>query len=153
MSGLGLEFALARHRTIGIDTRVFIYHFEGSGSLADAARDVFVALRDGICEGVTSVITLAELLVEPIRLSDLRTARSYELVMARMPGLEMVDVNRSRASLAAGLRVQHGIQMADALRVAAAIGSGASAFVTNDLRLRRLVEIDVLMLDDFVTGN
>jgi predicted nucleic acid-binding protein len=97
-----------------------------------------------------SVITLAELLVQPIQLSDLQTARSYELALTRMPGLRLVDIDRSLASMAAGLRAHHNIQMADAIQVAATIASGATAFVTNDLRLRRLVEIDVLMLDDFV---
>lgn len=146
----GLAAELQRHRAIGIDTQVFIYHFEGAGTLASAAMQVFEALRDGICNGATSVITLSELLVRPIQLSDLGTARAYELALSRMPGLQLVDVDRSQASMAASLRSHHNIQIADALQVTAAIAAGATAFVTNDLRLRRLVEIDVLMLDDFV---
>jgi predicted nucleic acid-binding protein len=93
---------------------------------------------------------LSELLVQPIQLSDLGTARAYELALSQMPGLQLVDVDRSQASMAASLRAHHNIQIADALQVTAAIAAGATAFVTNDLRLRRLVEIDVLMLDDFV---
>jgi len=38
----------------------------------------------------------------------------------------------------------------DALQIAAALEAGATAFVTNDQRLGKVKELDVLQLDDYV---
>jgi len=49
------------------------------------------------------------------------------------------------------LRARYNIRVPDALQIAAALKSGATAFVTNDRRLRRVQGLKVLVLDDYLT--
>jgi predicted nucleic acid-binding protein len=50
------------------------------------------------------------------------------------------------------LRAQHGIRLPEALQIATALQAGASLFVTNDARLRRVTDVRVLVLDDYLHG-
>ncbi len=48
------------------------------------------------------------------------------------------------------LRAQYGIKTPDALQFAGALFHGATKFVTNDADLKKVIEIDVLVIDDFI---
>jgi predicted nucleic acid-binding protein len=56
-----------------------------------------------------------------------------------------VDIRRA-AELQAGYR----LRPADALQVAACLEQGATAFLSNDRELRRITDLHVWMLEDFV---
>jgi predicted nucleic acid-binding protein len=51
---------------------------------------------------------------------------------------------------AAELRASYRLRPADALQVAACLVYGATAFLTNDRDLRRIGDLQVLLLEDFV---
>jgi len=55
------------------------------------------------------------------------------------------------ARLAIVLRATFDIHVPDALQIAAALQAGATLFVTNDKRLKRVDQIQVLVLDDYVS--
>jgi len=48
------------------------------------------------------------------------------------------------------LRVAYGLKTPDAIHVATALLHGAQAFVSNDAGLKRVKELDVLVLEDYV---
>jgi len=48
------------------------------------------------------------------------------------------------------LRVAYGLKTPDAIHMATALLNGAQAFVTNDAGLKRVNELDVLVLEDYV---
>lgn len=48
------------------------------------------------------------------------------------------------------LRAAHEIHIPDALQISAAIEAGATLFVTNDRRLTRVQDIEILLFDDCV---
>ena len=50
---------------------------------------------------------------------------------------------------AAELRAMHRLSAPDALQVAACLQHGATAFLTNDRKLRRVVEVEGLLLSEF----
>jgi predicted nucleic acid-binding protein len=52
------------------------------------------------------------------------------------------------AARAAELRARYRLKLADALQLALALQAGCEAFLTNDLALRRVAELRVLVLDD-----
>ena len=59
------------------------------------------------------------------------------------------DLSRDVVEKAAELRAKYRIKMLDALHIATAIVSQADLFVCNDLGLRRVTEIKILLLSDY----
>lgn len=136
-----LTASLARHEYVGIDTAIFIYHVEGSLRFAEPAGVAIDALARGLITGVTSVLTLMELTVQPLRLGRLVAANEYEILLTSFPNLEIIDVDRAVVRRAAELRAAYRLKPADAIQVAASLERQATAFLTNDRGLRRVQEL------------
>jgi len=148
-----LTDVLGRHALVGIDTSIFIYQLEASERYVNAAEEVLEALADGAFEGVTSVVTLIEVTVRPHQLGRADVADDYCTSLGNYPHLTIVELHASTARRAAELRAAYRLHPADALQVAACLTQGATAFLTNDKGLRRLRELEVMLLDDFVAEN
>ena len=141
--------ALRSSRRIGIDTPIFIYHIEQASPRASAATAVLRAVADGRFQGITSIITMLEVTIRPLRLGRAEIADAYEALLEGIPNLAIVNVDARVTRIGAELRAAYGLRTPDALQIAACLAHGAEAFVTNDRRLRRVKEIDVKVLDDF----
>lgn len=146
-----LRHRLARHRVIGLDSMIFIYQVENHPLYQPMTHAVLNDVQRGTLRGVTSAVTLMELTVHPWRAGYGAVAREYEALLVNFPNLTIVDVTRDVARRAAQLRAAYGIGPTDAIQAAAALAQRATAFVTNDLGLRRLEPIlEVVILDDFI---
>lgn len=141
--------ALRSTRRIGIDTPVFIYHIQQASPRASAATAVLRAVADGRVEGVTSVITMLEVTIQPLRLGRPHVADAYEALLGDIPNLSIVDLDARVARIAAELRAAYRLRTSNALQIAACLAYSAEAFIANDRRLRRVMEIDVRLLEDF----
>lgn len=100
---------------------------------------------------ITSELTLAEVLVGPVRESDRRLIRAYEDLFADTDLLEVQPVNRTILVLSAELRVTLGNKLPDSIHVATAIGAACGVFLSSDRRIRLpdgLVRISVEDADD-----
>jgi predicted nucleic acid-binding protein len=64
--------------------------------------------------------------------------------------LLLVDVSREQLRAAAQLRVTTRMKTPEALKLAAALSSGCSAFLTNDRRIPAIAGTRVLQLADYV---
>jgi predicted nucleic acid-binding protein len=102
----------------------------------------------GRFEGITSVVTVLEISVKPLRLGRPEAADAYEALLGDIPHLTIVDLDARAARIGAELRATYGLRTPDALQIAACLAHGAEAFVTNDRRLRRVTEIEVKVLED-----
>ena len=100
-------------------------------------------------ELVTSALTLLEVLVVPYRAGDRPLAERYEQLLTRSRGIRVIDLSRDQLRDAAEIRAATGVKTPDALQLAAAIGSGCTAFVTNDRRLPKIAGTRVLQLADY----
>jgi len=134
------------HRRVLIDTSIWIYHLEANARFGSAAASILTAMENGEFQGVTSELTLMELLVRPLKLGRKDIADEYELLLASFPNLELVPLRRNVLTRAAHLRAQYGIKTPDALILACGILSGASLALTNDLRWQRVTGIAVEVL-------
>ncbi|RME49175.1 MAG: PIN domain-containing protein [Chloroflexi bacterium] len=140
---------LQRHTVVGLDTAVFIYHFEAHPRYLPLTRVALSRIQQGHQQGVTSTITLMELTVRPCQLGRRAVAYHYEALLVNFPNLLLVEIDRSVARRGAQLRARFRVRPAEALQVAAALTHGASAFLTNDHGLARLNPIiDIIQLDD-----
>lgn len=144
--------AVRPHARFGLDTSVFIYHIEALSPFSGAASQVLHHVGQHAATGVTSVLTLTELLVKPLQSGRRGLAARYEALVRMTPNLILADVDAGIARQAAVLRARYRLRTADAIQVAACLAHGATAFVTNDIRLRRIDELDVIVLADYVDG-
>lgn len=146
-----LADALRGHRAIGIDTNCFVYYLEGGLWARELKDAVFVPLERGAFRGVTSVLTLAEILARPKSLGRDDVCEQYTALLCSYPNLEVLPVTLDIAIRCADIRASHRIRTPDALQLATAWESGATAFLTNDAGLPRKVRpVDVLLLGRFL---
>lgn len=143
--------AVRPHARFGLDTSVFIYHIEAFSPFSGAASQVLQHVGHA-ATGITSVLTLTELLVKPLQSGRRGLAARFEALVRVTPNLILADVDVGIARQAAVLRARYRLRTADAIQVAACLAHGATAFVTNDIRLRRIDELDVIVLVDYVDG-
>ena len=146
-----LATILHGYQRVGLDTSVFIYHIEGTARFAEPAGAALEALARGSFIGVTSVLTLMEIAVKPLQVGRPDVAEEYEVLLANYPNLVLATIGGPTARWAARLRATHRLRPADALQLASCLEQQAAAFLTNDKELRRVTEIEVLMLADFVS--
>jgi predicted nucleic acid-binding protein len=138
----------ARHRRIALDANVLIYLLEDAGPLADVSQGLVDAAEDGRVRVVFASVGLAELCVGPVRSGDLALAERYAEALDALLGLRVQPVTADVALDAAVIRGLRGISLADALHLAGARAAGATAFVTNDRRVRGSPRLEVVYLDE-----
>ena len=139
-----------QHERIGVDTPIFISHIEGTTHLAGLAGVAMDELARGAFTDVTSVLTLMEIDVKPLQMRRPDIAEEYEVLLANYPNLVIAALDRPAARRAAELRAEYRLRPADALQVAACLEQGATAFLSTDRDLRRITDLQVWMLEDFV---
>lgn len=151
-SGMNAELPAA----IGIDTNCFIYFFDdGSAGPRPAwlRANVFEPLAAGRRRGVTSTLTVSELLVRPYADAQPDRAAALRAALTAFPTLAILPVTMEIADGAARLRAAHDIRLPDAIQLATTHAGGGQAFLTND---RALAHADpglpVLILDELVTA-
>jgi len=73
----------------------------------------------------------------------------FEELLLASPGVESAVLDSEAALLAARLRAEHGLALADALLAATAITTACDALLTNDAVFSRVPGLRVLCIDDF----
>ena len=132
---------LAEGDLVVVDTAPFIYLLEDHPDFASQFQGLFEAQARGHLRIALSTITLAEILVGPLRRGQDTLARRYERALA---GFEVVPVSAEVAATAARLRATSGLRLPDALQAATAIECGAVALVTHDRDFSRLQGLRVV---------
>ncbi|HZU67454.1 MAG TPA: PIN domain-containing protein [Ktedonobacteraceae bacterium] len=137
-----------RGSVVGFDTMPLIYYIEEHPTYLKVVEPFFRAIEHGEFEVVTSVITLLEVLVHPIRNGDIELAQEYRTLLFDTEGLSTNIINREIAEEASRLRALYKIRTPDSIQLATAILGGASYFLTNDVHFQSLPDIKILLLDN-----
>lgn len=142
------DAALAGVTRLGLDTAPVVYLVETHPRYGPLVEEVFGRLAGGQFRAVTSPITLAEVLVLPLQRRDVRLQRAYQDVLLRNRYLDLLPIDEVVSARAAQLRADYRLRLSDALQLALALQAGCEAFLTNDLMLRRVTELRMLVLDE-----
>ena len=134
-------------QVVGLDTAPLIYFIEQNPTYLEMMRLFFRTLNQGEFRVVTSVVTLPEVLVYPLRQGNRILAQQYRDILFNAEGLTTIQVSPDIAEVAAQLRAVHNLRTPDAIQMATAICEGASFFLTNDARLPSLPGLKVLLLE------
>ena len=145
-----LEDFFERHRKIGLDTSVFIFEIEGNPRYIKLVNPIFFWLDGPKGRGVTSTITMMELLVQPYRLSDIDRVNKLYALLSTYPHPEWIEPTLEIADLAARLKAEYNLKTPDALQAATALACQATGFISNDAAFKRVGGLEVLILDELL---
>ena len=143
-----LDDALVGVARLGIDTALIIYFIEAHPLYEAIVTPIFKLIADRRLTGITSTITLTEVLVQPFISANMRLQQEYRDILLYSPDFEVIRIDVNVAERAAELRARYGLRTPDALQIAAALSSDCEAFVTNDSKLQRVTELRTLVLDN-----
>ena len=133
---------------VGLDTTPFIYFVERHPVYVDVIREIFRRITNGDYQAASSVITLTEVLVQPLRKKDKTLADEYRDLLYNGANFQLFSLNSPIAETAAELRAKYNLRTPDALQIAAAMENGCDAFLCNDNGLKRVTELKILILDE-----
>jgi len=114
-------------------------------------RPVFIEINSGNIEAITSTLTLLEVLVHPLRTGNEDLAEKYRDILLSSEGLTTFEIIHEISELAARLGAKYSLKTPDAIQIAVGVRYGASKFLTNDLSLRKISEIKVCVLNDYLS--
>ncbi len=145
-----LKNVLRKHRVLALDTCIWIYHLEDHPDYRALTRDILEHVSVGKCRAVVSELTMLELLVRPLQLERQDVADEHEILLSHFPNLDLLPLSREILLKAALIRAHYGLRTPDALIIATAVAGGASLIFTNDETWKRVEEITVACLNDFL---
>ena len=137
-------------KIIGLDTMVFIYHFEENQVYSPLTFSVFESLEKGNFNGITSILTLLEILVKPKKENNLLLTERYKILFETFPNLQVKTLNENIADIASSLRANYNINTPDAIQIATSLEAKVDIFITNDTTLKKISEIKVLLLSEML---
>lgn len=137
-------------KIVGLDTMLFIYHIEDNPKYAAITERLFDTIEHGSCKAVTSILTLIELLIKPKREGNLIAVGDYRDMILTFPNLMVMDVNLRVSDIASDMRAKYRIRMPDAIQIASAIVGGSQSFITNDEGLKKVKDVNIILLDEWL---
>jgi predicted nucleic acid-binding protein len=121
-----------KNKRIAIDTMWFIYHFEANEKYVSITKELFGMLANKECSGVTSLLTLAELLSPKVFSENRLLLETTKLKFKNIPNTSICNITEEIILTAAHLRSKLGIKLPDAIHLSTAVITKADIFLTND---------------------
>ena len=137
-------------KIIGLDTMVFIYHFEENQIYSPLTFSIFESLEKGNFNGITSILTLLEILVKPKKENNSILTERYKILLETFPNLRVKILDENIADVASSLRANYNINTPDAIQLATSLEAQADIFITNNTSLKKVTEIKVLLLSEML---
>ena len=139
---------LEKVEKIFLDTAPVIYFVEKNPDFAPKTQEIFNRLDDGKLIAVVSPITLAECLVVPYKQENPDVAQVFTDLLVNSESVLFYPIDEITADKAADLRARYNLTLTDALQLAVAIQAECDAFLTNDVDLKRVTEIPIIVLSE-----
>ncbi len=131
-----------------LDSAPVIYFVERNPAYAALVDEFFDRIDAGSLSAVTSPVTLAECLVVPVRSGLTQIQQDFTDLIVAGRNVTFVRLDDGIARHAAELRVRYKLLLPDAFQVAVSLGAGCDALLTNDIKLKQIREIPILVLTD-----
>jgi predicted nucleic acid-binding protein len=141
-----------KNKTVFLDTAPLIYYIGESQLYSPVLNHLFLNNSKGDFLFHTSVITLLEVLVHPIRKNEVQLVEQYQNILCNSPTVVIFELNTEIAIIAAGFRAKYALKTPDSIQVATAVYASSDYFLTNDIRLKAVKELEILVLDELIKG-
>ena len=143
-----LDDALQGVSRLAFDTAPIIYFVEANPIYDKLVTNIFNRVAAGELEGWTSVISLSEVLVQPIVSGRKDLQQRYRELLLNSANFHTAPIAPNVAEEAARLRGAYGLRLPDAIQIAFAVSAGCQSIVCNDRKMQRVTELKVLVLDE-----
>lgn len=144
---------LLRGKMVFLDTAPLIYFIEKSSRYLDTVKPVIALIDSQQAKGMTSTITLLEVLVLPLREGNKKLAEKHKTILLSSSDLETCEITNAISERAATIRAKYGFRTPDSIQLATAIVRKADYFLTNDTALKQTKEIKVIVLEDYLPDS
>lgn len=131
-----------------LDANLYIYAFEGFVDVRATLLPLLDYLGRADVEVTGSELLIPELLTKPMALDDQELIDRYMDFFDAPGSVTLIPVSRPVLTLAAELRADEGLALADAIHIATAIDQGCSSFVTADETLAAIDDLPIVTLQD-----
>jgi predicted nucleic acid-binding protein len=131
-----------------LDTAPIIYYLEANSQYLPVVDVIFEQLNQGAFIAVTSPVMLVECLVLPYRLQRPELKSMFVHFITQGKNVIHISINHMIAEQAAELRARYHLSLTDAFQIASALAVSCNAFLTNDIALKRVTELPILVLND-----
>ncbi len=146
-----IEKIFNKHKRLMIDTAPVIYFIEEHSNYGNISEKLFRIIRDDYSiTAFSSVITLIEVLTQPFRKSLNNIADKYRTFLLHSSNFIIYPVDTIIAEKSAQLRAKYDMKTPDAIQISVGLENEATLFITNDKELKRIKEIEVLILEDYL---
>jgi predicted nucleic acid-binding protein len=132
--------------SIYVDTAPFIYFIEDTPEFSSTVTHLFSRL--GTFSIYTSTLTLTETLTKPLKTGDTYLVQNYRNLLKHTKNIYLLSVNSTIAEYTAEIRAEYRLKTPDALHIATALYANCPIFLTNDIELKRVQQLDVIMVTD-----
>ena len=136
-----------------LDANVVVYALEGYAQYEPVIRPLLEAMDRDQIRAATSDLTLAEVLVKPLRDGNAALQRAYREFLRPTQTLQVASVTREILIRAAELRASTSLRLPDAIHVATAESLGCDSLLTNDRALRSATGVPTLLLCELVAES
>ncbi|MDO9530039.1 MAG: PIN domain-containing protein [Syntrophales bacterium] len=145
---------LEQINTIFIDTAPVIYYIEAHPEFGPLVKEVVNSFQSEKLIAFSSVITLTEVLSKPVEAGDEKLAKKFAEFLKHGRNFNLIEISVGIAEKAGRLRGQYpALKTIDSIQLSTAVDVGADVFLTNDKKLKKIKEIKVLLLNDYLSGR
>ena len=137
---------ISSFKTIFIDTAPIIYYIEDNPQFGKLSKIVADYIQKEKVITFSSVLTLTEVLPKPVSLGKKSIVKKFLEFLNNQNNLYLLEISNAIAENAGYLRSKYPqLKTLDALQLAAAIYADVDAFLTNDIKLKQIKEIPILV--------
>lgn len=141
--------SLGGHERVAVDTSPLVYFLGDDPRRSAPVRALLDRAMRQRVSLVLSAISVLELLVKPLRERDDRGAQIIRTLVYDPLRFTIVDLAPEVAEIAASIRAETRLSVADAAVVASGLARGCTALLGNDAQFRRLGDrMEYVHLDD-----
>lgn len=140
-------------KKVYFDANIFIYTLEAIEPWDVELDDVFSGLLAGEFTAVTSSLSLTECLILPFRRNNMELVKTFREAILPSYYLDVVPISDKILLSTANIRAQLNLKLPDAIHAATALRQKCTTLLTNDAGFKRVPNIDVFLLSDWITPS
>jgi predicted nucleic acid-binding protein len=140
-----------RGNQIYLDANIWIYALEGFPDFAQELTTLFNSIGQGNLTAVTSELSLAEVLVMPIKNANPTQQETYKQALSSTLNVRVIPVQRDILIEAARLRAVVKLKLPDAIHAATALTARCSTFLTNDRGFQTVPGFQVVLMSQVIS--
>lgn len=141
------QLNLPSNAKVYLDSAILIYSVEAHPDYRELLRPLWLSLQASEIEVISSELSLMEVLIVPLRNNDTALVNDYRELMLNGE-MQLIPIIQTILTQAAQLRATTNLRTPDAIHVATAINTGSTLFLTNDLRIRQVPNLSIIVLQD-----